>query len=92
MREQLKYFEQIINNNTSIVDESILPLLQNLLPSIEESSVLLSALKRQQMLLLETEDEVAGQLGAVFEQRDEKIRLTQNVCFSIFLFIKLLEI
>lgn len=57
------------------MDEKVLPELQNLLPSLEEDSVLVTALKQQQIHLLETEDEVAEQLNCVVENRTEKIRL-----------------
>jgi len=50
-----------------------------LLPAIEEGSVLILALKRQQILLLETEDEVTGQLNYVLEQRENKIRQIKEV-------------
>ena len=79
LQAELKYFEQTIQNNTSSVDEKILPILQGLLPSIEEGSVLVTALKKQQMLLLETEDEVTGQLDYILEHRDTKIERSQEV-------------
>lgn len=79
LQTELDYFEETIKNNTEAVDEKILPLIQDLLPSIEEGSVLITALKRQQILLLETEDEVSGQLNYVLEQRDKRIRRIKEV-------------
>jgi len=73
LQMELNYFEETIKNNTEVVDEKILPLIHDLLPEIEEGSVLISALKKQQILLLETEDEVTGQLNYILEQRDQKI-------------------
>jgi len=85
LQEELRYFEQTIQNNTSEVDEKLLPILQGLLPSIEEGSVLVTALKKQQMLLLETEDEVTGQLDYILEHRDSKILRSQEVKIDWFL-------
>jgi len=62
-----------------MVDNRILPALHELLPKIEEGSVLLNALKKQQMLLLETEDEVSGQLNYLLEHREKKIQRLQEV-------------
>lgn len=79
LKRDLQYLEHTIRSNTDTVDRNVLPSLQNLLTSIEEGSVLLAALKKQQMLLLETEDEVSGQFNYILEQRDDRVKRSQEV-------------
>lgn len=86
MQEEVKHLEQIIKSNTEIVDLKVLPLIQDLLPTLEEGAVLNSALKQQQMLLLETEDEVSGQLDLVLESRNDQLQQLYDVKILVLIF------
>lgn len=79
MQNELKQFDDIIQQNIDVVDQEVLPSLQQIagfLGGYKEQS---SNLKKSQIALLEKEDEINSQLKIVFEHMDEKKKISKEV-------------
>ena len=62
-----------------MVDEDILPCLRKLLGNISDGKVLIKALKKQHISLIETEDEVNEQLANINQTKASKIKNAYEV-------------
>jgi hypothetical protein len=79
IKKEIKHLEIVIADNIKAVDESILPSLKKNAASIANTKALVAALKKQQLTLLETEDEVAGQMDGIIQTKEAKLKATEEV-------------
>ena len=74
IEKDLIYLDETITNNIKIVDQDILPYLRKLLVSISDGKVLTKTLKKQHISLMETEDELHGQLANINQTKASRIK------------------
>ncbi len=84
LESRLAYFDNVIKENTTAVDQNMLPSLKKILASFNDYKEGTSSLKKNQLALLEAEDEINGQLSVILSKIEEKKKTVKEVIFLIF--------
>lgn len=63
------------------MDNEILPTLKKIVGSLTEGKNLITALKKQHISLIETEDEISQQLAVLINNRNMKLKSTKEVYY-----------
>ena len=83
LEERLAYFDNVIKENTTAVDQKMLPSLKKILASFNDYKEGASSLKKNQLALLEAEDEINGQLSVILSKIEEKKKTIKEVFFPM---------
>lgn len=79
LETRLIYFDNVIKENTSAVDQKMLPSLKQILASFNDAKDGISILKKNQLALLEAEDEINGQLSGILSKVEERKKVIKEV-------------